>query len=180
MDAASPKFSPSLSRDGSSLRNRLDLEASSALSAPETASPNLLVKDRVEIGRDPLPYRKPRATVGGPLTGFFERARARLQEFVDASKQAKAAKKARDQQQKAEQLAEKNAEKLAEKNDEQIPDRSAKPKESPHVAEEPEKKESSLQDIFKKREAQSAYKEAVNRFGAVRGAHAADQPSAGS
>ena len=141
MDAANPELRIASSRDGSGLRNRLDLGSSSPSPTAEASSPNLRVEDRVEIGAERLPFRKRRFTTKNPLAGFFERARARLQEFLDASQEAKAAREAEEEQ---------SAE------DEAAPP--APPDEDPDVqSAQGDRRRSSLQDLFKSYEASKAY-----------------------
>lgn len=141
MDAASPKFNLASTRDGSSLRSHLDVKASSTEPSQGTPSSGFLVEDRVEIGEESLPFRKPRLIPKSPLRGFFEKAREYLQAFLDASKEAKAAKKAEEEERGVD-----------------VERPSSTDKETKAPPEEKEQEESSLQDIFKKREAEEAYK----------------------
>jgi len=81
----------------------------------------------VEIGAERLPFHKRRFAPKNPLAGFFERARTRLQDFLDASKEAKASQ-----------------------------ERPAREDPTIRTAQE-DPKSSSLQDLFRTYEARKAY-----------------------
>jgi len=96
----------------------------------------------VEIGAERLPFHKRRFAPKNPLAGFFERARTRLQEFLDASKEAKAARETKEEESADEETAQ-----------------ASPAREDPTIrTAQDDPKSSSLQDLFKTYEARKAYR----------------------